>query len=333
MTPLRVGQYGKRTPKNAPALDFAPLLTGVAPAHPDRVDYLAQFAAWDMLGNSTAGDCVAVTWANFRRLMNTLRASVDYPDQDQVWQVYRTQNPGFDPDGSSNTNGPGSPADQGMEVQTLLEYLQKTGGPDGVKVVCFGKVDPTDEDAVDAALAIFGGLWVGMTVKQENERQFAAGQPWDYSPDSPDVGGHSVLGGGYEAPGIKFITWATETEFTDMFRQHQVDELWVVVWPEHLGTRAFLEGIDQQKLADSFGQLTGRPFPIQPTPPAPQPVPSPPTPPVGVDQALAQVARHWVTRRWHRASETRDLRDTLTDWLDYHYPSNGGGGRHRHRSA
>lgn len=337
MTTPRIGQYGKRPPKQAPALDFAPLLTGIVPAHPDRVDYLAQLVDWQMLGNNTAGDCVAVTAANFRRLVTTaLGSGEQYPDQDWVWRLYRTQNPGFDPTGSSGTNGPGSSADQGMDIQTLLEYLQKTGTPDGAKLICFGKVDPTNTEAVNAALAVFGGLWVGMTVKMANEQQFSTGQPWDYAPNSPVAGGHSVLGGGYN-PGVQFITWATETQLTPAFLNHQVDELWVCVWPEHLGSRAFLVGVDQRQLADDYTALTGRPFPVQPIPPVPPqppvPVPpQPPAPPMDVDRQLAQVAKHWVGRRWHRASETRDLRAALGDWLDERYPSNGKPvGRHQFR--
>ena len=331
------GAYGKRTPKRAPALDFAPLFTGMVPAHPDRVDYLAQFATWEMLGNDTAGDCVSVTAANFRRLITAVLGNGEsYPDQNWVWEVYRTQNPDFDPNGTSSTNGPGSDADRGMDIQTLLEYLQKTGTPDGIKVICFGKVDPGDVDAVDAALAVFGGLWVGMVVKQANETQFARGEPWDYAPTSPNAGGHSVLGGGYDR-GTKFITWATETELTSAFLKYQVDELWVVVWPEHLGTKAFLEGIDQQKLSESYTTLTGRDFPVQPTPPTPQPTPSPvspapvpPGPPVDVDRQLEKVARHWLAHRYHRAGEKRELNDALQDWLDIRYPSvSGEGGRHR----
>ena len=59
-----------------------------------------------------------------------------YPSQDEVWAVYKTQNPGFDPNGTADTNGPGAQADQGMDIQTLLEYLVSTPGPDGVKAIC-----------------------------------------------------------------------------------------------------------------------------------------------------------------------------------------------------
>ena len=91
-----------------------------------------------MLGNDAAGDCVAVTWANQRALVTTaLARSTSYPTQDEVWTFYRTQNPNFDPTGTKDTNGPGSSADNGMDIQTALEYLVHNAGPDGAKAIAF----------------------------------------------------------------------------------------------------------------------------------------------------------------------------------------------------
>lgn len=273
------GRYGRRPPKRTPALRLGPLLTGTVPAHPAAADYLAALGGgWQMLGNDAAGDCVAVTWANIRRLVTTaLTGTGYYPSQDEVWAVYRTQNPDFDPSGTAETNGPGSPADQGMDVQTLLEDLVAAGGPDGVKAVAFAAVNPDDPDEVKAAIAIFGYVWTGVTVSQANQQEFGAGQPWDFDPASPVDGGHSVITGGYGTPGPdapggdeRFITWATETSFTDAFWANSVDEAWVVIWPEHLGTREFLAGIDHAALAADYHAITGRPLPV---PPAPSPAP------------------------------------------------------------
>ena len=127
-------KYGRRNPKNAPALRLSALLTGVIPPHPATQDNLSKLSGWQMLGNDVAGDCVAVTWANFRRLVTAeLAGSENYPSQDQVWAFYKTQNPGFDP--NSSAHGPGSADDQGMDIQTALEYLVSNGGPDGVKAL------------------------------------------------------------------------------------------------------------------------------------------------------------------------------------------------------
>jgi hypothetical protein len=264
--------YGRRPPKNAPALRLRNVLTAEAlapgvPAHPATEDYLATLRDWQVLGNDKVGDCNAVTWANTRRLVTATLSKEYYPTQDQVWEFYRTQNPGFDPNGSAQTNGPGSASDRGMEVQTGLEYLHGQGGPDGVKAVAFAKVDPTDMAEVDAALAIFGSLWLGITVLDVNQQQFTAGQPWTDVHGAHIDGGHAVVAGGY-TPNVRFITWGTETQFDPsfwngevrrllFFKTRLVEEAWVVIWPEHLGSREFLAGVNLGQLQADYQQLTG----------------------------------------------------------------------------
>jgi hypothetical protein len=256
-------QCGRRPPKNAPALSMKSFLNTPIPTHPTGEDYLARLNDWQMLGNDVAGDCNAVAWANLRRLVTATLSHEYYPSQTQVWQFYETQNPEFNPNGTAQTNGPGSSADGGMEVQTGLEYLHATGGPDGVKAVAFARVDQTDVSQVDAALAIFGGLWLGITVLDANQQQFSAGEAWTDVAGSPIDGGHAILGGGY-TPDVKFITWAQETEFAPTFWSGSVQgtplvqEAWVVIWPEHLGSAAFMQGVNLTQLADDYRSLTGK---------------------------------------------------------------------------
>ena len=251
-------RYGRRPPKNAPALRLAPLLTGVLPAPASHVDYGTDFTGWQMLGNDVAGDCVAVTWANQRALVTTaLSHKTDYPSQSEVWTFYQTQNPNFNPNGSATSNGPGSPADGGMDIQTALEYAVNHGGPDGVKAVAFAAVDYTNENELRSAHAIFGQVWYGINVLIANQTEFSNGQPWDYVAGSPLDGGHSITGIGYDPTDYRFVTWAQETEWTEAFRTHQVEEAWVVIWPEHLGTTEFEQGMNLKQLAADYQAITG----------------------------------------------------------------------------
>jgi hypothetical protein len=262
--------YGRRPPKNAPALRLSAFLSGTIPTHPASEDYV-NIGGWQMLGNDRVGDCNAVTWANTRRLVTHYLSTENYPNQDQVWQFYKTQNPNFDPNGTAQTNGPGSSSDQGMDIQTGLEYLHGSGGPDGVKVVAFAKVDPTNASEVEAALAIFGSLWLGIMVLDANQQQFAAGKAWTDVSGSPIDGGHAIIGGGYKSGRsfeVKFITWGQETEFSGSFwngssgGQKLVEEAWVVIWPELLGTKQFEEGINLAQLQADYQALVGQPLPL-----------------------------------------------------------------------
>lgn len=289
------GKYGRRPADPArPAVRLAAVLAGQVPAHPASADYLAALhGGWQMLGNDAAGDCNAVTWANMRRLVTATLAEQAYPGQAQVWEFYRTQNPGFDPAGTAGTDGPGSSADQGMSVQEGLEYLHAHGGPDGVRPVAFARVDPASTPEVEAALAIFGCLWLGIQVLDANQQQFADGQPWADVPGSPVDGGHAILAGGY-TPDVKFITWAAETGFAPSFwagtagGQPLVEEAWAVIWPEHLGTREFEAGISRSALAAAYRDVTGRALPL---PPAPgRPAAAPPPPPASQDATAEGIA-------------------------------------------
>lgn len=272
--PRTACKYGRRAPSRRPSLSFSRMFTGVTPAHPEAADYFLPLkGGWEMLGNDKAGDCVAVTWANVRRLVTSAVShdkNEEYPGQDEVWELYKTQNQDFDPQGTAATNGPESSADNGMDIQTVLDHIAKNGGPDGVKALAFARVDPTSPDEVKAAVAIFGYVWTGIVVQKMNEVEFGEDKPWDYHHNSPDVGGHSVITGGYgpAGPGSlggdeRFITWAEETSFTDAFWRRNVEEAWVVIWPEHLRHPTFLDGVDLQQLAADYTALTGRPFPAE----------------------------------------------------------------------
>lgn len=316
--PRAAGKCGRRPPKNAPAIKFGDILRAgaVIPPHPVDEDYLARLSNWQMLGNDTAGNCVSVAWANFRRLVTATLTTENYPTQDQVWAIYQTQNPDFDPNGDPNVDGPGSNADGGMDIQTLLEYLVATGGPDGVKAVAFAKVDYTNPDELDAALAIFGGVWVGVNVSAENQTEFTNGQPWDAV--GSIEGGHSVVTGGY-TPNVRFVTWAAETEFTPAFVQQRMEEAWVVVWPENLGTKQFEAGIDQAALEAAYQELTGDPLPSPPPVPTPSPTPTP-TPPVptpvrpdAADLALVATAGPWS--QLHHGGKDKPVARALQTWI------------------
>jgi hypothetical protein len=324
------GLYGRKPPKRAPALRLSAYLTGTVPAHPAAADYLSRLSGWQMLGNDQYGDCVAVTWANTRRLVTAVLAAENYPSLADVETLYKTQNPGF------------PQQDDGMDIQTCLEYLVKTGGPDGVKAVGFASVNYADPDEVKAAIAIFGSVWIGINVQQAQQNQFSAGQPWDWVPGSPLDGGHSIVVGGYGEPRAgqlggdeDFITWAEETSFTDNFWSNGTEEAWVVIWPEHLGSAEFLAGVDLAAFAADYQAITGQPFPAvvpptpvppspTPVPPAPTPVPPspvppiPPPPPVPPDSNPADVALARALTKWAFAHSTtaRPERAAVRVWLE-----------------
>lgn len=302
-------RYGRRPPKGAPALRFAAVRDAVTLAYPPTSDSTADLSDWQMLWNDSWGDCVVVTWASIRRIITSLYATEHYTvDEASILGLYRTQNPGFDP--NSAAHGPGSDDDGGMDIQTLLELLVKQGGPDGVKALAFAKVDHSNIDEMKAALAIFKTVWLGVVVTGDDEQEFPD-RPWTRTGQA--LGGHSIVATGYTPHRFLMQTWADEGELSDSFvlegdQSAGVEEAWVVIWPEH---GAHLTSAQKQALDDQFHALTGKhiAWPADPTPgPAPTPVPTPDPTPADVPEEILQ----WLQ------SVPRYYRHTwqaLKDWL------------------
>ena len=276
---------GRRPPKHAPALRLANVLTGKIPDHPPAADHFALVGDWGLYSNDRYGVCGPTSVANQRKLVSRYLGGVEQsPTLADVYDLYRRSgNPDFDP-----ATGAG---DNGVVMQTMLEALL-AGGIGGVKPIAFASVDPRDLDELRAAIAIFGSLLLGVDLQVAQETQTDRGL-WDYR-RTPEWGGHAVLCGRYvdtspdRGDRTAVITWAQVVDTTNAFLQHQLEEAWVVIWPEHLGTVAFQEGVDQAALAAAFEALTGRPFPA----PVPTPVPA-----GDADAALAQAMRTWLAAK------------------------------------
>lgn len=296
---------GRRAPKNAPALHASRFLTGAVPAHPVAADNLSK-ATYGLYDNDTYGVCGPTSVANQRRQVTAYLGGrqVD-PTQNDVFDLYRRSgNPDFDP------ADPGGPGDGGVDMQTMLEEVQRNG-IGGEKCLAFAKLDPSNVEEVKAWVAIFGGVLVGVNLLTAQRSQRGT---WDYE-RSAEWGGHAVFGGGYD-PNPEFISWAEKFETTPSFWSHQVEEVWGVIWEEHLGTVAFQEGVDQQALESAYIELTGRPFPRvgpQPSPaPGEHPEPAPPSAD-DADRALAAHLRPWVDQ--HHYGLGHEVAQALRTWL------------------
>lgn len=297
-------KLGKRDPINKPALMLSEILTGVVPVTPTSVDHFVQATSgWELGANDTFGTCGPTSVANHRRLVTSaLLGAEQAPTLQDVFDLYRRSgNPNFNPNLSYDDP---KQEDNGVVMQTMLEALLD-GGIGGVKPVAFAKIAPDDMDTLDKAIAIFGGVLLGLTLDVAQQRQTT----WDYVARSGQWGGHAVLAGKYDDPTgtasdrVHVITWAEDMPTTRNFINRQDDEAWVVIWPEMLNDKTFLEGINLEALASAYEDLTGKKLPVPapapvpaPTPspkPTPEPVPAPvpaptPAPTTPVDDALAK---------------------------------------------
>jgi hypothetical protein len=318
-------KLGKRPPKNAAALRAARFLTGAIPAHPASVDHFNAISDWGLYGNDQYGNCGPTSVANQRKLITRYLGAAEHsPSQDDVFALYKASgNPAFDP------KDPGGPGDAGVDMQTMCEALV-AAGIGGVKALGFAKVDVSNVDEVRAAIAAFGSVLFGVDLETAQQAQTDRGL-WDYS-RSAEWGGHAILGGRYTSAktgeDLAVVTWAEVVGLTDLFEQHQVQEAWLVIWPEHIGSAEFQAGVDMAALARDYFALTGRTFPVPVAPPAPAPVPAPPaTPPTPApvpapgpapvvtpaDEDFAAVLHPWVIER--HVAENRRVAEAAKTWL------------------
>jgi hypothetical protein len=313
-------RLGKRPPVNKPALMLADFLTGVVPVVPVAADHFVGIPSWELGRNNEFGTCGPTSVANSLRLITYgLTGKMMVVSFCDIADLYRRSgNPRFNPD---LLEGDARQDDNGVIMQDMLSALLKDG-IGGHKPLAYAKIDPNDMDTLNKAIALFGGVNMGLDLTVAQQSQTNRGT-WAYVANSTPWGGHAVLAGRYNNPdgtlndrsGV--VTWAQVVDMDRKFVTSQQDEAWVIIWPEHLGSKTFLAGVDVGALASAYQDLTGRQFPVIPTPPAPAPAPVPEPLPLGdgvADQALAA-----ALRRYMRGSGVpRYLRKVAEPWAAKH---------------
>jgi hypothetical protein len=296
-------RLGLRPPKRAARLFLGDVLTGVIPAHPTGADHFSRITDWGLYHNDEFGVCGPTSVANYYKMISAYLMGTEVSVSDEaVFDLYRRSgNPHFDPATGADDNG--------VDMQTMLEALlkdQMIGAPS--EAVAFAAVDHNNREEIKAAIALFGGLLLGVVLQTSQQSQTNQGQ-WHYAP-SATWGGHAILTAKYD-PTPDCVTWAEVVDMTDDFLDHQLQEAWVVITKAHLSDKGFQEGVDLNALAIDYQQLTGRPFP------QPEPTPTPPQP-VGPDLVADQTLVHGLGRLPYRRvvsqHEVRIMQRLLRNW-------------------
>lgn len=171
-------RLGRKPPSDKPTLKLGQFFRVKAlPAVPEAVDHLAG-VTYDLGRNTEFGTCGPTSLANYVRMVTAkLTGTVREPRWEDIAALYRWQNPGFDP------NLPGGGEDTGVDMKTMLADATKHGFGPAAKVLGFAEVDVRDPEEMQTAVAIFGGLLLGLDLDQAQNGQLASGV-WDYVADS-----------------------------------------------------------------------------------------------------------------------------------------------------
>jgi hypothetical protein len=154
------------------AIELSDILTGELPKVPPSVDYLDGLK-FGMYRNSEFGVCGPTSAANLTREVTArLTGKMLVPTQGDVFKLYRhSGNPGFDPSLSDDDPRQDS---NGVNMQTMLQAWMKHGLGD-VKPLAFARVDVKKPEVMHAAVAIFGGQLLGVTLQKAQQSQTDAG--------------------------------------------------------------------------------------------------------------------------------------------------------------
>jgi hypothetical protein len=221
------GKYGKLAPvihRNTLSFDKYVIPDRAdLPVSPEKIfyEYKVSDSVWasTMFGNDTAGDCVL---ASFFHMAMNIDAHNDgiksIPTAADVLALYYKLTGG---------------ADTGLDIANTLE-VARTDGLLGRKILAWMAVDWTDADKTKLAIALTGGLDVGVQIFQSAEDQFDASKPWNLPNTGPLQGGHSIPYLGKGTAGETCITWATRQPTGESWFQANCDEAYVLIFPEWL---------------------------------------------------------------------------------------------------
>ena len=203
----------KAVKRDSRTLRLGNYLTAKLPAPPASCDWTKGVAQFGMMMNDQLGCCTIAGAAHAVQVFSlnvgveTTLSDADVLAYYKLWDGYVAGNPSTD-------NG-------GVELD-VLNHWQKEGFA-GHVLDAFADVSVASPTEVRQAVALFGGLYIGIEVPNYVMQNMPA--VWDVVPDDLGIdGGHCVFVTGYDSVGPTFISWGAVYKMTWAFWNRYVDE-------------------------------------------------------------------------------------------------------------
>jgi hypothetical protein len=276
------GRRGRKPAVLPPGLKMlGAYLTSPLPAPALPLDASGGFTGWEMLGNGPdasvtnqgpnfegVGDCGPVDTVHKRMADLALSALLHgtplpadpMPDANTVVADYLAYDGG---------------QDEGV-VGSEMMHAWYTSGLIGSKIDGYA---PVPLDQIDAAMAVFGAVLVGVNLTDDADQLFNQGQPWNVDQgQKPDPNeGHFILKIKSTADQDGYVTWGAEQWATKGWTRACAEEAWVPITPEMARRWNVAMGLLVQDI-DLYGGSADAPPSPGPAPAPPAPAPSPPGP-------------------------------------------------------
>lgn len=223
------------------------------PASPEAVDWTkAVTVPWGMYFNDAEGDCTIAGTAHMVITWTANAGAVVLPDPAGIQSGYVTitgqEGAAFDPATGANDNGC-------VELDVLNEW--RKNGIAGHQIGAYASVRPANVKYVKAAVNLFGGLYIGVSLPASAQNQ----DVWDVA-TGPDAeagswGGHCVNVVGYDADGLTVVTWGETKRMTWAFWLAYVDEAYAILSNDFLTTAGQTpNGFDLAALTNDLRAVT-----------------------------------------------------------------------------
>lgn len=141
--------------------------------------------------------------------------------------------------------------DIGANIADLLLFWYQNG-----TILGFAPLDHTNAGEVDAAMAAFHGVYVGVNLTDDADQLFEAQQPWTVANgEQPDPSeGHCIVKVGADgSQSDGWVTWGAIQQSTLDWTQACLEEAWVII----TGEDAQAVGLDIAKLQADINALHG----------------------------------------------------------------------------
>lgn len=248
-----------RLGKLPPKIDSRTLRLGsyLRPAElpiPPAIKWSAAVPKFPLYRNDEVGLCAPAGAAHLLQVWSANDAQLETPSLDSVIAEYKTLS-GWD-------GVPGSASDVGVVMLDMLNRWRNRG-LFGHRIAAYASVDPLNTEEVKAAIFLFGGVLLGVSLPLAVQNQTNA-EPWKAPQRVPAFGpwargswgGHLVVNCDYDAEGVPAITWGGVKGMSWNFFRQYVDECYVALSRDWVGSDSKApNGFDALKLARDLGAL------------------------------------------------------------------------------
>lgn len=239
-------KLGRKTIKtDTRTLKLACYLTPSLPTPPPAADWTKGATTWGMMMNDRLGDCTIAGVAHAIQVF-TANTGTMVTVPDSTIESYYAKWDGYVAGDPETDCG-------GCELDVLNDW--KKDGFAGNALMAFadlkpGNLGPGNLDEVRQSIALFGGVYIGLSLPLTAQTQ----DVWDVAPEGGSDaepgswGGHCVFVPRYDDKSFTCITWGQLKTMTVAFWDKYCDEAHTLLAADWLAAKGAPSGFDQAQL-------------------------------------------------------------------------------------